>query len=478
MKENKKLTIISRSLAYLLFSGLLVFLVFNGLAPFGSVDTQLYSGENLSRILRPSSRFTLSEGVIRQEDDSIYLTTKTPYKYDTAEIKVKFRPSKSLNKYSLGYKDETNWHFSSSVIYSELLNSLSWDRVGDGPYLYQKSKDFESIEEFNNNLPKDKVIGIYDQKAQNLLKSSFIQKYKTNSKETDTVIDTLLRGNSTFYTYLEDEPFNLLIKKQDLNWYEDQDPMKITVLKEGEIVLRATIEDDGNESADKMTGEIQEIEIKNPGPELPENGVYQIIIDASSDVVLSEVKTTLEKIVFEGPIYPASNSISYPGIVDQTRSNTIYTNASKISVYSNHELQQVISSGNNSIIIDSPNITKILEVETDKPILIPESDVVLNGIGYFAFSKENFFTPNEYKVIQVANAEDIEQSDFILTKYNYPSLSIDGWYESIRTFDIREAVYNNDNLNWMLNANGLKENSNSIEIQSIEIKYYKMGWFD
>jgi hypothetical protein len=137
------------------------------------------------------------------------------------------------------------------------------------------------------------------------------------------------------YVYLNHEPFNMSFTKQDLNWYSDPDAAKISVYKGKDKVFDATIDDDGNSTSNQKPGFKQTVNIKNPGPGLPESGVYKIVIDAPDDSIITNITTNLHKIVFEGPLYVADNRAVYGGI-PKTNPTKLVTNAQSISFRSDH----------------------------------------------------------------------------------------------------------------------------------------------
>ncbi|MBW3538347.1 hypothetical protein KY386_02550 [Candidatus Parcubacteria bacterium] len=355
------------------------------------------------------------------------------------------------------------------------MNRLTWSSIGGGPYLYQKEPEFDSLESFLQNSPENKVIGTYDYDPAALTQNVRLPDYRPALKE--TVIDTPLRGRTVMYVYLDNEPFKMKLTKRDLNWYADPDVMNIKVYKQQDVVLEATIDDDGNDTDNRRVGLPQEVELANPGPGLPEAGVYKIVIDAPGDTALTRLETNLHKIVFEGPIYPVANKEVYGGLVEQTKPTNLVTDAPAVSFVTYHQALQDVTVGGQMVNINQPQqAVKAANPGGQAAVTIPKSDVVVNGIGYFAFTPEQFFTPTPYKILPIRDAKDLEQVDYVLTNYQKPRQEGE-WLVAEREFDLSDAVIQKGKLSWLISAPGLKENNRTIEIKSIEMTLTKKGWW-
>jgi hypothetical protein len=440
--------------------------------------TRSYTSNNKDILaINPVNRTKIIGINTDQIDDLVYFSSNMPINFDSAKVKVKFKNPSNNQQLLLGYKDEDSWHYNTQVLDAPFINNLKWNKIGSGPYLYQKEKTYKSIKDFLSSPPINKVVGSYDYKdTESLQPTITIPNYKPS--KINTIINTPLRGKVTMYTYLENEPFEVNITKQDLNWYADPDAAKISVYKGNDKVFSATIDDDDNSSINHKIGLPQTINIHNPGPGLPESGVYKIVIDITNDSIIKSISTNLHKMVFEGPIYVAENHEIYGAAVKSTSSTSLTTNAKNISLTSEHNQSSKVAVGPKIINITEPN--KVYTVENNLPlaqITIPRSDMIVNGSGYFSISPEQYFAPSPYRILPIENREDISQADYILTNYPGKPIVEDGWKVAQRNYSINDAFIDKKHrLSWILRAPNLKENNNKITYHQINMSLSKKGW--
>jgi hypothetical protein len=470
----KKLPAVSRIIAIGLSLVLIAFIVIVNSVPF-NISRNYSSTKPNTLMLTPKNRINNISGISQQTGNLIYFNSKMPFKFDEAKVKVKFKNTSLQQQILLGYRDQNEWHYNAQALDSPLLDKLSWSKIGNGPYLYQKTATYKTTDDFLKNPPQNKIVGTSAYKGEELLKSNtIIPNYQPST--TNTSINVPLRGKTTMYVYLNHEPFNMSFTKQDLNWHSDPDAVKISVYKSKDKVFDATIDDDGNDTDNQRPGFSQTVNIKNPGPGLPESGVYKILIDAPEDSIITNITTNLHKIAFEGPLYVADNHEVYGGIV-KTNPTRLVTNAQSISFRSEHKQSQIANVDNQVVKITKPGQT--FTAKNTNPaanITIPASDMIINGSGYFAFSADQFFIPIPYKILPINSAEDIAQADYVLTDYKTPKREGE-WLVAEREFDLHDAAMQKGQLSWLINAPGLKENKRTVEYKQIDMTLTKKGWF-
>jgi hypothetical protein len=470
-----KLTLVSRSAAVLASILIIGYLFFANTAPF-DISRTYNSGQKDNLVLGPNDRINIINGISKQQDNLIYVNSSMPFKFDHAKVKIKFKNPSPDQQILLGYRDQQSWHYNIASLDIPWLNNIMWQKIGNDPYLYQKKPAYKSMDDFFKNPPQNKVVGVVDYSNSDFLQPNIVlPNYRPSS--TNTTLNTPLRGKTTLYAYLNNEPFKMSFTKQDLNWGADPDTAKITVYKGNTKVYVASINDDGDQSSDHNAGEPQTIDIQNPGPGLPEPGVYKIVIDASDDTIITKINTNLHKIVFEGPLYVANNHEVYGKIVPQTSTTSLVTNAQIINFRSDHGQSTSASVGQQLVKIAAPN--KIYSATNTSPttnITIPKSDAIVNSTGYFGFTADQFFSPTPYKIIPINSADDASQADYILTNYQAPQHEAD-WLVAEREFNLTDAYIQKRQLSWLIDAPGLKENKHTVEYKEIDMTLSKKGWF-
>lgn len=477
-RTRQKLRIGSRILAICGYLLITAYILYGNFTPFGITKTlvkgqdhEISDFEPKERVLGIQSNQDQTDSMV---DDLIYFNTDMRYKYDKASFNITFQNPYPDQELYLGYKDSVNWHYQSKLIDSPLLDSIDWYRSGDSPILYQRVKQYANVEELIKNPPQYSIVGVYNYDPEILKQfSTKIPDYKPS--QTDTVIDVPLRGKHTMYVYVDKEPFKMQIVKQDLNWYDNPDILTVKIYKDNDLVYENSINDDGITDNSKKISTPQVIEIENPGPELPESGVYKVILDANSDIVIKRITTNLHKIVFESPIFPVENHEIYPQIVSKTKSTHLVTDALYVSALTFHSTaHQTIKVGENNLAVsdEKRDFTASSSIPII-PITVPINDVILKGfLGYFAFSPNQFFRPTDYFILPITTKDDIDLVDYILTDYKPPQKNGD-WLQSHQSFDLGTAKISNGKLNWLIRSPDLKMNERSIQIKNITASFTK-----
>jgi hypothetical protein len=467
---------ISRILSILIAFSISGYILFANTSPF-NITRKYVSDDKAALALGPKNRVETVNGVNKQIDNLIYLSSKMPFSFDHAQVKTIFKNQDNDQQILLGYHDQEAWHYNTQVLDYPPLNNLNWPKVGSGPYLYQKYPNYKTVNEFISHPPQNKVVGIFDYPDYDSLQANLsIPNYQPSKAKIS--INVPLRGKTIMYVYLNNEPFNMSLTKQDLNWYSDPDVAKISVYKDKDKVFDATIDDDGNSTDNHKPGFKQTVNIKNPGPGLPESGVYKVVVDAPLDSLITNITTNLHKLAFEGPIYVAENQAVYGEIVKKTNPTILTTNAQLLNFRSDHEQSNTAMVDMQTIKITQPN--QVVNSTNPKPsaaITIPSSDMIVNGSGYIAFSPDQFFSPTPYKILPMNSAEDINQVDYILTNYPGAPEHNGDWLVATRDFDLHDAVVTKGQLSWVLETPSLKENKHTVEYKQIEMTLSKKGWF-
>ncbi len=478
---DSTIRIISRAIFIFCALTLVSFVVVQRISPFGRYLSYSTNSVDSPIELVPINRYeqiTSNEGSneYRLINDIIYFTTQLNAAFDTAKVVITYKNRASNQNIYVGYQDQEAWHYTSALLDAPVLDSLislGWKKTDTKPNIYQKIPKYQNFDQFLTNPPPNEPIGIFNF-DQNIFRQTYLPNYQPSNQETE--INLPLRGKVVFYTYVSNESFKLTVSKKDLNLYPDPDLVNIDIYKEDDIVYSAQIDDDGIVDDSGKSNSDQQIYIQNPGPELPEPGVYKVVIDAGGDSVITKIKTNLHKIVFDSPIYPISNKEVYPNIVNQTQSNQFYSDARQLNLTTFHKnTEQTVQIGTESAelkfkqeLIATPSASSDLT-----EIILPKSDVQLRAkLGHFAISQDNYFQPTRYKLQNISNPDDLDNLNYIITDYTTPEM--DGeWKKGIIEFDLRNAYIKNGTLRWILKTPGLKENGNEIIIKKIELEFVK-----
>ena len=474
--------LIGQFLGILLLVSLVGYVVMSNFSPFGmTVAYSLQQGKN-ALVLGPKDRVKTElqngEITVYQIHDLIYFLTPMPFHFDSATVTMSFQNPNPDQTIAVGFQDKESWHYNTQLFDVPFLNTLSWNKVGTNPTLYQKDQHFTSVGEFLSSPPKDALIAtyFYDSDFGKNVSDTKLSDYSPSKQ--DTILTTPLRGKHILYVYVDNEPFSMTIQKQDLNWYEDPDVMTISVYKDNTLVYSSQIDDDGIADNSQKVLPPQEVTIKNPGPGLPESGIYKIVIDANSDTVIKQITTNLHKIVFQGYLFPVNNKDAYGALVASTSATTLFTNALALSATTYHNAGvQDITIGNEVLHVASVGAgVQFIPKEDITKITIPKNDVVLKGFqGFFAFSEDQFFLPIPYHVLPITQKEDVQLADYILANYT-PSQQMGDMRVGEYTFNLSSAFIKNGQLSWVIKSPGLQDAKGKIVIKDIRVVLYKKPW--
>jgi hypothetical protein len=456
----------SRVLSVAFYAVIFIYVLYKNFPIFG--DYVVLSEGQISD-LSPSDRLIKYPEPVAQVSDFVYFKTKSKG-YDRAKISITFKSENPDQEIHLGFKDRGIWHYSTKPAYLPLLEYHDWKKTGVETKLLQKTVTYDSVESLLRNPPKDDVVGEYHLKRDNSI--NVLAAY-TPKKEM-TVVNQPLRGSHTFYTYLNDEPFALTVEKQDLNWYEGEDSLEISVYKGDILVSQKIIRDDGVHDTSGAVMPTQKENVNYSGGN-PENGVYKVVLNTNADTVIKSITSSFSKIVFEGGVYPIGGSGIYDPQISGQVPPTVYSDSIKINFTTQHNPSfQDVFINDVSFSVNQINIPMtFVSNNNQNTITVPNGDVKIESMGFFAFHEDQYFTPFIYKKFQIKNIEDLNNVNYVLTDYAQPYNLEDGWKTAELEYDLDSAYYSKGELSWMIRSPDLKKNGGKVFIKDLKVELRK-----
>lgn len=264
----------------------------------------------------------------------------------------------------------------------------------------------------------------------------------------ETKISMQLRGEHEIYTYVNNETLSISISKHDLNWYEGTDELNVTIYSSaGEIVGYMSIPDDGQISATRKTGIIQTETLELPGLQ---NGIYHIDLKSNDDdVVIDELHSAQDKMVFDGKIFVLSPGDLYVG------SNKRFS--LKFMTLHDEGLQSITIEGNNHTYhtkLDTKNKwinIKLPASASPYRIKIPKGDVKIESDAYFAFSEEAFFSKDQATVVSLYDTISKKQEakvDYIIVPQQKEQIAFYPYRNTTDYTYFDPSNYNNELNTW------------------------------
>ena len=427
-----------------------------------SQELDFFLNTGTGAYLTPNNRINPLEEVTELTGHLVYFESEIPPNSETITIQTKLKPNLPENyKISLGARNKEEWSYKYNLIYDPELNFLK---------NYTKINNTYQI---NNNIPfntKENIIIATNLELENT--PNTIEDYK----EELTIINTVLRDAHTFYFYTEN-PIELKIKKQDLNWYNNTDNLTISIYDlNNNLISQNIIEDDSIDYIDREPAIIQELTINEDL-----NGIYKLEF-SSFDGLIKEIQINTNKIVIDNKIFLANNDL----YLQENKESKLYLKTIKpqklkLLTYHSHGIQE-INYNNNIFNFYKEDEPLFLNLDKNEYIFtIPKNDIILEYPGYFAFSEENYFEPFKKRIISLNNNKEylLENADFIITNYNIP--------EEINDYIITETTFNIKKDNLFINQNKLSLVFNiphlsreeylnyTIPVDWIDIKIFKPG---
>lgn len=460
---------------------ILAILLYLSFAPFGKKITYRYDngeGPGFIKGLYPARRIPIvfEKGspfrVLRA--NLAYFDVRLPRllgKFKSATVTIKFR-NQNQKEFMVGLKDRPKWHYLFKPLDNKLLNYLNWNIVRDGSLtLMQKRRVFSNPRKFLIYPPDNSVIANYFFDP-NYLKVRTSEPKDYVRSGTGLSIENTLRGPHVFYTYVKNEPIDFTIEKQDLNWRRGADPLVISIYRNNMIVFSKRIPDDGvtddsRQARSPLVGSVR-ISLRE--------GVYKVKLSCSNDVLIKRILTKQHLLVFENRLFLAGNRDAYGTM--QTKPSTLYTDARGINIktVSIAGFQEVSVGGQRLQINEIGRLYSASLPPGIKEIVSSRNDLVVKGPGFYSFSRESFFQPISYKVIEFDEKLNLDDIDFIATTYTLPSEE-DGWLINQQTFDLSQAYVQDGVLRFALYAPGLSKKRNEIWIDYIEVTLKKPSIF-
>ncbi len=371
---------------------------------------------------------------------------------------------------NLGARNKQESHYYWKPIYSDSLYSIGAYEKKDNVYRINGNLPLLNEEELKNQ--QGIVIATNGEFSPSI---NEVSDYKNEG----TIINTSLRGGHTFYIYAS-RNLKIEVKKQDINWYEGEDSLEISLLNlSDDLIAKTTIPDDGivNNSNRNLGVQSGVLEVRNIN-----EGIYKLQF-SDFDGLITEIKLNTNKIVSD-KLFLADNAV----YKIETKNSSLYTKLSrntdlKLLTYHSSGIQNISINENETFYFYQEDKPLYLNLEAGEyNLTFPKNDIIVSGPVYFAFSKEQYFEPFKQKVILIPNNFDyiISNVDYVITDYKPYIKDERGWAIAETEFNVKEdELYIKDNkLSMVFNTPHLSQDdyqNYTIPIDWIKITVYKPG---
>ncbi|MEK6922732.1 MAG: hypothetical protein AABX08_02955 [Nanoarchaeota archaeon] len=444
-----KIAALLKILIILSIIALFIFLFLKNLNPTGAVILDIKRNNSLFTELTPTNRITQVNNITELSGGLVYFNSIVPERANEAIVRAWFKDNfPEASTFSIGARDKKEWSYQYIKVFEKTYNKPIFTK---------------------ETLPDEFEFGskVYN-KANIPLKRELVLEIENQGR---SIIKNALRGQHQIYAYLT-QPLGLEVEKKDINWYENEDRLKIKLLKETDLLDSKFIEDDGITNTDKSLQKLQETKFN---AEILEPGLYIIELENNGDMIIQTILINTKKFVFP-KIFLADNRIY--STRDKNISLYSYLIDGKLNLITYHkEGLQKIKIDNQEFNFNTEDETLTLQLEKGiHKIELAHGDIIISGSqgSYFTFDEENYFHPYKFYL-----TNDPKDADYIILD-KIPKNNVqeeDGWLKAEAIFDLNELYINeNRELSFVFNTPHLSKNetiSYTIPIKRIEVEYFQ-----
>jgi len=463
-----------------------VYIGYVNLLPFGGRGTyfiDIGSEDDIgnARLVGPFNRISekLEAGSISYrelEDWGVYFELASPGigSFEEISVKVRFRDNFPPDQtFMLGARDKIEWSYDWKKIYIPLYQQLSdldliaesdsikLFRIHDGSSTY-----FSSVSDFLSDPPAYSSVitnnpSLVDQHLSPDEWSVLLDQFISEQSTAPVIINSDLRGEHTFWTYVDNGVLRLSLIKQDLNWYLGADELILSIYSlDDDLIWSTSIVDDGTQTNSKELGPLQTNSLNLAGLN---EGAYRIEITGGNDFLISRIEVNQEKFVIAENVYWAGgNDIYFGQLPDPESMYFISTGQEEVVFSTAHDsgLQTLdITNQDFSANIDLDAANTLYDVSLQAGVYQIASDkqnVVAQSDGYFAFSPQHFFIPKKCEVLDLKYDLDwiLSNGDYIVIDYgDYREPEVDGqWLIATAKWNREDVNIIGNKLNFSFNA--------------------------
>lgn len=425
-KERKKI----RSVLWLSLVMLIAFWLYLAIVPFGKIS---YSSD-LTKASFFIGKLTPAERILDNSNkpleiigDPAYFTLQTLRPFSQVKLSLEFKNNTDFPLVEAGVlADQHVWRYQTKPLQNKIIDQLTntWNVISEGDVLLlQRSKQFASVKDFLANLPDKNQIATYNYTLKNNYK---LPGYEHTSQEQS--FNLPLRGGYQFYTYIKNEPLKFKFLFNDLNLNRDSDPIELKLYKDGQIINKKELQDDGNTTDNGVESQTRELTMDQAN--LPE-GVYKIEVVVNDDLVTKQIVTNQSKLSFINKIWLANGSVNqFKLYTDSSLINALTSNPAKL---------QTIGVGAKHLdILSTYQQYSATSSESLSEINLNKNDLILSGNGVFSFSSGALFNP-EYKTVDTNLNLNNGETNFVIAHYLPPVKLAGGWLRATANLEIDSA---------------------------------------
>ncbi len=386
--------------------------------------------------------------------DPVYSSLRLPGIYDTVDLSVEFRPTRqpTLELGIMRGTDVASYEY--TPIWFDALQSSDWRSVStSGSHGYVRS-----------NLP-DSALMTADASTQLIWHASATMPLLTDPGRTPQTTRVSLRGAHDFWAVPADGRVSFSFEFQDSNRSRGSDAIVMRVFRGSEELRTDAIGVGGTREGAMGRVFVKEISLDHQPP-----GVYHIQLIMDDDVFIRSVTTPSTHWVV-GPRLVFGDLVGY---ATSTPSAVAWSDSRHLILETFHTegLQRIDFGRDSTTLVKTHEQIRFdrSDVGSAPQVLVaPKGDVRIIGDGWFAFTKDAFFSPAPRRVTDETDVVR-EGMTSVRTPYERPEAIGDGWYRAHVRLSLDPTV---DHARIALSAPGISSRNGSVDIRRVTLVYQR-----
>ncbi len=387
--------------------------------------------------LTPQERIDDSGDKVKITADPVYFSLYYPRQFQEAQVRLKYKWEDTRDQVlELGIlADKHLWQYQLQPLENTILERAldTWHISRDDNLMFlQKNKKFNNLNEFlQSNFSRNSTV-VYNVSTKDLNVSEFILDKKNKENITDYTLEQDLIGHHQFYIYHPGNDFKVDIKVQDLNKNLDEDKIEMILFYQDQVIAKESFDSIVSLNSKEVS------EIKDLNLELNDlsEGLYKVAIKISDDIIIKQIKTNSNKLVFINSIYLGASNNELRLYTDR--------NNLKVTTTKPASLQKLGFAGAS---FELANTYKQHYFQSDagvkdtwQKIDLKKGSLKISNSGMFSFDKKLAFNP---ELISLDDSVNLDNINYIIA--DYKAVEKEGeWSVATANFDL-SGVYSEDN---------------------------------
>lgn len=448
---------------------------------FSQVKTnRLFSPKGAFKDFRPGARIDFQDKkFLKIVSEPVYFRVFAPRRFERANVRIEYEEnlSEKTGIIELGMLQGNNsGGYNLKPIENKIIDSLEscWQEVGNETRIFQKDYFYKNELDFWQDFSQNNLANCSD----GPFSCSVFYNYNlTRSYELDPnreikniTINQALRGAHEFFVYFDSGYWFLNLSFRNLGLSGESEKIEIRVFQEDKLIKEFYVTDDSfvssNDFFDNKKRQGRKISNLMIEDDSLSAALYKVEIRASDNIVIEEIKSSSDQLVFLNKIWPVydKNNLSF------------FTDSSNLILKTfNSESLGLVSFSDKTFNLNKTHQNLFLENKESsdyvKELNLSNTDVLIELNGLISLNRENFFNPRARKMDRFFSLDD--KFSYLITKYRSPEKK-DNFKVANIEFDLGGANYDSGYYSFIVSVPGLNSENNSEEylrIKKIEIKF-------